>query len=54
MVKNLPAVWEKVKVKMKVTQSSPTLCDPMDYAVHEILWARKLEWVSFPFSRASS
>ena len=29
----------------------PTLCDPMDYAVHGILQARILEWVAFPFSR---
>ena len=33
---------------MKVTQSCPTLCDPMDYTVHEILQARILEWVAFP------
>ena len=26
----------------------------MDYAVHGILQARILEWVAFPFSRASS
>ena len=26
--------------KVKVTQSCPTLCDPMDYTVHEILPAR--------------
>ena len=25
---------------MKVTQLCPTLCDPMDYTVHEILQAR--------------
>ena len=30
------------------------LCDPMDYTVHEILQARILEWVGFPFSRGSS
>ena len=30
------------------------LCDPMDYTVHEILQARILEWVAFPFSRGSS
>ena len=36
---------------MKVTQSCPTLCDPMDYTVHRILQARMLEWVAFPFSR---
>ena len=28
------------KVKMKVAQSCLTLCDPMDYTVHEILQAR--------------
>ena len=32
---------------MKVTQLCPTLCDPMDYAVHGILQARILEWVAF-------
>ena len=36
---------------MKVAQSCPTLCDPMDYTVHGILQARILEWVAFPFSR---
>ena len=39
---------------MKVAQSCPTLCDPMDYIVHGILQARILEWVAFPFSRGSS
>ena len=38
---------------MKVTQSFPTLCDPMDYTVHGILQARILEWVAFPFSQHS-
>ena len=33
---------------MKVTQSCPTLCNPMDYTVHGILQARILEWVAFP------
>ena len=42
------------KVKVKVAQSCPTLCDPMDYTVHEILQARILEWVAVPFSRGSS
>ena len=41
-------------VKVKVTQSCPILCDPMDYIVHEILQARILEWVAFPFSSGSS
>ena len=42
------------KVKVKVTESCPTLCDPTDYAVHGILQARILEWVAVPFSRGSS
>ena len=41
-------------VKVKVAQSCPTLCDPMDYTVHGILQARILEWVAVPFSRGSS
>ena len=48
----------KVIVKVSVTQSCPTLCDPMDYSppgssVHGILQARILEWVAIPFSRGS-
>ena len=35
--------WSEVKV----SQLCPTLCDPMDYTVHGILQARKLEWVAF-------
>ena len=39
-----------------VTQSSLTLCDPIDYSlpgssVHGILQARTLEWVAISFSR---
>ena len=41
-------------MKVKVTQSVPTLCDPMVYTVHRILQARILEWIAFPFSRESS
>ena len=40
--------------EVKVTQSSPTPCNPMDCLVHGILQARILEWVAFPFSRGSS
>ena len=36
------------KVKVGVTQSCLTLCNPMDYTVHGILQARILEWVAFP------
>ena len=47
------------RVKVKVTQLCPTLCDPMDCSlpgssVHGILQARILEWVAMPFSRESS
>ena len=42
------------KVTAKVTQSCPTLCDPMDYIVHGIPQARILEWVAFLFPRGSS
>ena len=42
-----------------VTQSCPTLCNPMDHrppgsSVHRILQARVLERVTIPFSRVSS
>ena len=48
-------VWAtgKFKVKVKVGQC-PSVCNPMDYTVHGILQTRILEWVAFPFSRASS
>ena len=39
---------------MKVAQSYLTLCNPTDYAVHEILQARIPEWVDFLFSRGPS
>ena len=44
---------------MLVTQSSPTLCDPMDCSppgssVHGILQTRILEWIAISFSRGSS
>ena len=48
----LAAIYDCLKVK--VAQSCPTLCDPMDYLVHGILQARILEWVAFPLSRGSS
>ena len=40
--------------EVKVSQSCLTFCYPMDYTVCGILQARILEWVAFPFSRASS
>ena len=41
-------------MKVKVAESCPTLCNPMDYTVHGILQGRILERVAFPFSRGSS
>ena len=41
-------------LKVKVTQSYPTLCDPMDYTVHGILQARIMEWVASLYSSRSS
>ena len=40
-----------LSLKLKVAQSLPTLCGPVDYTVHGILQARILEWVAVPFSR---
>ena len=41
-------------MKVKLTQSCLTLCNPMDYTVHGILQTRTLEWAAIPFSRRSS
>ena len=41
-------------MKVKVIQSCLTLCYSVDYTVHEILQARILEWVAFPFFRGYS
>ena len=58
--------WATVKVsaclcslRVLVTQSCPTLCDPMDCSppgssILGILQARILEWIAIPFSRGSS
>ena len=46
--------YAKIDSEVKVTHSCLTFCNPMDYTVHEILQARMLEWVPFPFSRESS
>ena len=43
-----------MKVKVRVTQLCPTLCDTEDYTVHGILQARILEWVAFLLSRGCS
>ena len=45
---------DELNCEVKVAQSCLTLCDPMDYTVHGILQARKLELVAVPFFRGSS
>ena len=52
-------IISKWKVRVSVTQSCPTLCDPMNcspsgFSVHRILQARILKWVAIPFSQGSS
>ena len=45
------------KMALKWSESSSVVSDsvtPMGYTVHGILEARILEWIAFPFSRASS
>ena len=49
----------KELLKVNVTQSCPTPCNPMDcsppgFSDHGILQARVLEWVAIPFSRGYS
>ena len=58
---HVPMVGSSIPIQMlnylafvKVAQLCPTLCDPMDYTVHGILYARILGWVAFPISRGSS
>ena len=51
--------WFALVMESEVTQSCPTLCDPMDYSlpgssVHGIFQARVLERVAISFSRGSS
>ena len=51
--------WENSSVLVTVlTQSCPTLCDPLDWSppgssVRRIFQARILEWVAIPYSRGS-
>ena len=48
--------WKELGASVLVTQSSPTLCDPMgskplDSSIHGVLQARIQECVAIPFSR---
>ena len=54
----MSVLWCERKAKVLVTQSRPTLCDPMDCSppgssVHGILQARILAWVAIAFSRGT-
>ena len=49
----LDGIIDSIDMKVKVAQSCPTLCDPMDCSlpgssVHGSLQARILEWVAVP------
>ena len=39
---------DELAMKVKVAQSGPSLCDPMDYIVHGILQARIMQSVAVP------
>ena len=43
-----------MKVKGQVLLSFPSACEPIDYRIHGILLARKLEWAAFRFSKGFS
>ena len=52
-------IMTNLESESEVTQSCPTLCDPMDcslsgFSVHGIFQARVLEWIAISFSRGSS
>ena len=47
-------MWLPWGQEVKVSQLCPTCCNPMDYTVQEILQARILEWIPFPFYKGSS
>ena len=58
MVNIIGMFFESHALKVSVTQSCPTLGDPMGCSLPgssvEIFQARILEWVAIPFSRESS
>ena len=54
-----PCLAHAAAAAAKSLQSCPTLYDPIDgsppgSSVHEVLWARILEWVAIPFSKGTS
>ena len=49
-----PLIAKRTTNEAKVTELCPTLCDSMNCTVPEILQARILECITFPFSRGLS
>ena len=49
-----PCLFKLYAEWVKISQSCPTLWNPMDYTIHGMLQARILEWVASSFSRGSS
>ena len=49
-----PLMGTNILLTLKVVQLRPTLWNPIDYKVHEILQARIRQWVAIPFSSGSS
>ena len=47
-------IWNYVIQKVKLKGAHLSNCDPMEYIVHGILYARILEYIAFPFSRGSA
>ena len=54
MCTNEKIILSVKKVKVKVTRSCPTICNPKDHTVPGIHQARILQRVAIPFSRGSS
>ena len=57
--KTMHVACDMCESESEVTQSCPTLCDPMDCSqsgssVYGIFQARVLEWIAISFSRGSS
>ena len=49
-----PLMGTNILLTLKIVQLRPTLWNPIDYKVHEILQARILQWVAIPFFSGSS
>ena len=59
VVQGVTVFGHRVLKELLVSQTCPTLCDPMDCSprgssVQGIIQARILEWIAIPFSMGSS